>query len=321
MPLPRLPVDRESTAGAPLPFWLESLAGSPDIPRQPAVLGLEALLARDDDAEDANSSVAAGAPPDGLGSGYAFGREPDANSSVAMSRDVLLAQAGGAPDAQRQNRPSLEYAIDQIEGNFRNIVPGWRKQGLNEAAANLEWYLDGSGETRYIHRDDARLSAPILRAEELNSWRTEDAFVNPRHHAGKLLALKDGQTITINDKWDKDYEDLDFLKQSIDPASKDFALAFGNTKFHTEGAFQVTRAGDEILIEGIVENDWKDRYWFRPDRYLGVGGALAEGAVTLEEHRGAKPFDIKSTWLRRLKGKIQIKDGALTKPVFEWEDE
>jgi hypothetical protein len=234
-----------------------------------------------------------------------------------------MVQAAGAPATPPHPRSSLDYSLDAIEGNFRNIVPGWRKQGLNEAATNLEWFLDGSGKTRFIDRDQARSMKPIVAGEELNTWRTENSFTDPdpdHGHAGKLLTMKDGETITISDEWDRDFGNDDFTVQLLGSESRDFALAFGNTKFHSKGDFKASRSGDEITIEGVMVHDWKDRYQFHPDRYMGVGGFLAKGASALEQHRGAKPFDTKSSWARRITGKIRVENGKLREPTFSWED-
>ena len=200
-------------------------------PARPPVRGLADLLLKED----------------GANAGYA---SSDSEMVTTPPASLMLAQASGNP---AQNRPSLDYSLDAIERNFRNIVPAWRKQGLTESAKNLEWFLDGSGAPRIIGRDEARQFQPIREAEEINDSRFENAFLLPAEehgHLEKLKALVDGQTITISDHWDGNYSDSDFAKQVIDPSKRDFALAFGNTKFNSKGKFEVTRNGGEIIIEG-----------------------------------------------------------------------
>ncbi len=159
-------------------------------------------------------------------------------------------------------------------------------------------------------------------AQNVNEGRHVAALVDPKKRfASALLNLQEGQTIVFTDNFDKAYGDNDFIRHLLDPETRDFALAFGNTQLATkEGYFAATRVGDEIHIEGTVEHHWDDEYDFHPERYFGFGGIKANDAAILERHGRAKPFARKSSWPRRVKGTIEIENGALKNPVFEWED-
>lgn len=308
MPLPAVPHGGEGAASMrPLPFWLEPPNRAATVPQAPVVPGLDALLAMDDDAENASVS----AP------GSAAGAAPDRGEGGR----IVLAQAGGTADwPQMPITPGQDTIPDDIEREFRALARYGRSLGLIEAPGDLEHFLGASGEPRIIHRDHARQFGPILDAQGANEGRQEKAFVVPDRFAPALLSLKDGQTIVFEDNWDKVYGDRDFLRHLVDPSTRDFALAFGNTHLATKGDLAATRVGDEIHIEGAVRHEWDDPYDFHPNRYLGIGGFKARDAETLERYGRAKPFARKSSWPRRVKGTIKIENGALKDPAFEWED-
>ena len=58
--------------------------------------------------------------------------------------------------------------LDTIESSYRNRVEGLRRRGMPVAAANLEHFLDGSGEPRKLPREEAIKLAPIKEAEATN---------------------------------------------------------------------------------------------------------------------------------------------------------
>lgn len=46
----------------------------------------------------------------------------------------------------------------------------------------------------------------------------------------------------------------------------------------------------------------------------------ADGAVALQRHRGAKPFEAEAIWTRRVSGIARVTHGRLAEPRFRWED-
>ena len=276
VPWPALPYGGAGAATArPLPFWLEP-PNRAAVPQAPAVPGLDALLAMDDDAESASAPVPRADAALRQPEAGDFGRAPE-ETLLSDRSNMALAQAGGAPSP---TRPSLEYAIDQIERNYRNIPPGWRKQGLTEAATNLEWFLDGSGETRFLHRDHARRFEPIREGEESTKSQVIDSLIGSGSHSQTLRGLKDGESIAFGDKsFKRDFNEWDFVRHLANPATRDFALAFGNTTLNSQAHVGATRVGDEVHVEGTVDYQWPETYVFYPDRYLDFGGFAAKAPL------------------------------------------
>ncbi len=48
--------------------------------------------------------------------------------------------------------------------------------------------------------------------------------------------------------------------------------------------------------------------------------SFADGALALQKHRGAQPFDILAEWKQKVQGTIEIINGALKNPQFHWQD-
>ena len=82
----------------------------------------------------------------------------------------------------------------------------------------------------------------------------------------------------------------------------------------SKGTFTAERKGNVIHIKGTVDHVWKDKYDFEPNQ------PYADGALALQKHRGARPFDILAKWKQKVKGTIEIVDGALKNPKFQWTD-
>lgn len=295
-------------APANLPVQAERpLPGSAPL-QPPPVRGLASLLMDEDagvalDATKSATSVLPVQTPD-------FSGEPN----------LVLSQSDLTKSRSNPVMPGQDPIVDGIERTFRDLAKRGRSLGLIEAPADVEHFLGATGEPRIIDRDRARQFAPILDAQNFNELRQEGAFLNPKRFANRLLNLGDGQSERFEDEFNRAYGDWDFLKQVLDPETRDFALAFGNTQLKSNGDFTATRVGDEIHIEGTVAHNWSDDYDFHPERYFGLGGIMAKDAAILEKHGRAKPFARTSSWPRRVTGKIRIENGVLKDPVFEWED-
>ena len=193
--------------------------------------------------------------------------------------------------------------------------------GLDFAADNLERFLDGKGGTKIIKRVEARQFDAIKEAEDANRTRFEESFLQagnilkPQHKFNAaLIGIKDGQTKNLGtDDWEREFHFFDQLIQLV-TGEADFALGVGRTEFISEGAFTATRKGNVIHIKGVVDNAWKDTYDFEPDQ------PFADGALALQDHRGARPFDIRAGWKQKVQGTIEIGNGALRNPKFQWTD-
>jgi|GEM_PF-7027069 len=207
--------------------------------------------------------------------------------------------------------------------------------GLDFAADNLERFLDGTRGTKNITRDEARQFDAIMEAEDTNRTRFERSFLDegpgpedtflemedigssskPQHKFNAALKrIKDGQTVNLGtDDWEREFHYFDQLIQLV-TGEADFALGVGRTELISEGTFTAERKGNVIHIKGTVDHIWDDKYKFKPMQ------PFAGGALVLQKHRGARPFNILAKWKQKIQGTIEIVDGALTNPQFHWQD-
>lgn len=203
--------------------------------------------------------------------------------------------------------------MERAEAKHRALVRLWRESGSHAAADHLEHYLNGTGATLTIERDQARSFAPIREAEAKNDSRFERSFLVPEKqsgHAEKLLRLKDGQSVTFKDNWDVAYKPWNFAGQALNPDTRDYAAAFGRLALESEGKFTATRRGERIHLEGIITHRFDDPYDFHE------GQPYSSEPLLLEKYGRAKPFNRKGAWNRRIKGSIRTDNGGLSEPHF-----
>ncbi len=214
------------------------------------------------------------------------------------------------------SKPNEPPGLDQIERNYRAKVDGLRRRGHSMAADNLERFLDGTGGTKTLSRDEARAIEPIRAGERLNTERFENkTFLGDsgNQSAQKLRTLRDGATLRFKDNWKRDSGWSGFAKE-LTVGDRDFALAHGRSDLSSDGSFKAVRRGDTIHITGEVTHAWKDAYDFHPMQ------PLADGALALQKHRGAKPFHAEASWKQRVEGTVRLRNGRLVEPRFNWRD-
>jgi hypothetical protein len=232
-----------------------------------------------------------------------------------------LQRPDAPPDSAASTRKSPvrspdERNLERAEAKHRAIVRHFRESGYGTAADHLERYLNGTGDTMVIDRDEARSFTPIRNAEQKNDQRFERSFLPDamNGHAEKLEKLKDGESVLIEDRFAVDYGPGAYALQTMDTSTRDYALAFGRLGLKSNGNFTATRRGDEIHIEGIVDHHFKDPYDFNP------GGPYSSDPNLLERHGKAKSFDRRALWSRRVTGTIRMENGRLGDPQFTWQD-
>ncbi len=239
--------------------------------------------------------------------------KPAPGKPVFDATGRMIRLEGVQPDEQQRY-------LDIIEKVNREHVETGRKYGLKEAADNLEHFLDGSGKTKTLGREQAREKLFVRNGERVNRDRFTQSFTDKQKVGSKLLKLEEGQKVNIRDNWD--YKVGYFPDKSITDPSRshilrgdiDEILSTGNSSVKSEGDFQAKRQGNTILIDGVVSHKWGDRYDFD---LVQSGGA---SATTLEKAGRAKSFDIESKWDQRVTGTVQIKDGKLVNPRLTWKD-
>jgi hypothetical protein len=196
-------------------------------------------------------------------------------------------------EAEKKNQKSLKEQLDEIEKNYRSIIKSARTLGFNVAADNLEHFLDGKGTKKIISDKWLKSYSEIRDAQEVNQKRFEASLLK------KADALKDGQTITFSDYWDRGI----YAK-----GLNELFYASGGSTLTSTGTFTLSRKGNIVTITGTVDNKWHDPYdWhagltaFVP----GHGNVSDSDALLLQKYRGAKPFEMESTWKSNLKGSIE----------------
>jgi hypothetical protein len=78
--------------------------------------------------------------------------------------------------------------------------------------------------------------------------------------------------------------------------------------------FVATRRGKRIEIEGIIEHRWDDRYDFEEGR------PSSEAPLMLLQAGRAHVYETKSGWKQRFVGTVDIEEGRLVRPRFQWQD-
>ena len=249
-----------------------------------------------------------------LGDGHGAGAaEPRRRILSDEDRDGGNGAGSTAPaGTATPRRPMLKQFMDRVERTYREYVKAGRKKGLNMAADFLERFLDGIGGTVHISREDARALKPVGDAEKTNRRRIERSFTDTRHRYGNALKnIQPGPPLTLTkDHWDRKLTVLGLILRD----EADIALATGNSNVKAEGSYTAWRTGDVIHIEGEVTHTWDDTYNFHKWQ------PYADGALALQKHRGAKPFEIRSGWRQRLTGTVILDNRRLTAPRFKWTD-
>jgi hypothetical protein len=185
--------------------------------------------------------------------------------------------------------PAGRQALDRIEQHYRDIAAGWREQGLPTAAANLERFLDGTGWTVRLSRDEATRFQWIRDAEAENNERfARRTFVGDSKDPsvkGLINLPADGSPVSFEDNWTRDLLMGGFLAGAA-IGDRDFALAYGQAKLQSKGEFTARRQGSTIFI--------------------------------LQRYRGAKPFRTEAEWQQRVRATVQYRNGRLFHPQVEW---
>ena len=183
--------------------------------------------------------------------------------------------------------------------------------GLDNAADNLDHFLEGSGQDRIIPRDEARKRDPVIEGERKNQKRflsgfTEDHLSgqNPDsrfEYRSHLLAMQDGQTLQLPAGPAEATKPRDFYdsnrttRENLKLWEVDEALASGSSTFSSkaQNGFVATRRGDRIVLEGTVTHEWNDPYDFHGPTDKTSGGPLPEAARDFGDAREYKNL---STW-------------------------
>lgn len=248
--------------------------------------------------------------------------------AVALKNYVTAKNQPQPPAQTKQPEPYGPPAPDK--NNKKNSdLANWTTKALDiyrleDSKKLFEKYLENSGKPVEMSSKDINRSVVIKDAIEKNKRRFEDSMTkgkvdNKAHDfKNKILSLKNGESIVLNNKespgggdyWDRDIKSHDSLKKG----DIDFFAAFGDVKLRSTGSFQATRKDNKVYIEGVVDNSLKDKYNFNEEDVL-----LRPWAN--EENQGrAKSYGIRGSKLQKVKGTLEINNGAIHNSKFEWQD-
>lgn len=78
-----------------------------------------------------------------------------------------------------------------------------------------------------------------------------------------------------------------------------------------------------MKIEGIVSHEWRDDYDWHKNALVWIPGEgiipVSEGQLLQDNGRGS-PFKLRSKWLQRVSGTVEIRNGTTANPRIEWRD-
>ena len=212
----------------------------------------------------------------------------------------------------------IEKRLDEIEDEHWLRVQEWRDAGHLTAAEHLERFLKGEGGTKTITREEAR-QFPFAREAEATArhqFETESFLAKSGDNRinSALKGLKEGdEPVFITDFWERVLGPAGFLREWR-YGDKNLARAFGKTNIKSNFKGHAVRQGNTIYVTGTVTHSWNDPYDF--ERFQ----PGAAGPLLLERFGRAKRFKMEGSWDHRVEGTVEVRDGKLVNPQFEWKD-
>ena len=202
------------------------------------------------------------------------------------------ADAGGAPAARGSEPPELTARLDEIARRYRGMIAAARGRGANVAADNLVHFLAGTGGRRALDVAWLRRFPEVTAAERTNQERFEtslNAQANQMHH---------GDTRTFTDHWDRQLT-----------GSGELYYASGTSTLTSTGRFSLTMVENEVTITGTITHHWHDPYDWNAGQaaYVpGYGMISDDDGLLMQQHRGARPFELEADWTQTLQGHIAV---------------
>ena len=309
----------------------------PDEPTTGANLLMQTGMSTDARTEDAKSgsvqvSDASGYRPSGWQNPTKWALEEAGKQTQGAAEELVGDVKHAANEVGDRVRGG---ALDAAEGVLRLGADAGRAAGLDNAADNLDHFLDGTGKDRTYSRDKARERPFIREAEQKNQERFVDSLTRDKtvalddgttikyNYRQQLLGLKDGDVRQIvpqkpkgafgsADRWTRNTSTFDHVLEG----NLDEALAFGTNKVSSDikDGFTASRHGDALTVTGVINHNWNDRYDFdgesSPDPIM--------NALT-DEGRAAE-YDSKAAWAQKMTVKFRIVGGDLVQENVEWQD-
>ena len=223
-----------------------------------------------------------------------FDRGTPESGSQAPTTDAGAPTDGDARTDGGAESPQLRERIDRIERECRSMVADARRSGHNVAADNLERYLDGTGGVKNESVSWLRGFSAITNAERTNEERFEPQLNDQANH------MRHGDRRTFTDHWDR---------MLIAGVTTELYYASGTSTIRSTGTFSLEMIENEVSIHGTVTHHWFDPYDWHPGASTlipGHGTVSDADVLLLQNHRGARKFDMEADWTRTLDGHISV---------------
>ena len=230
----------------------------------------------------------------------------------------------------------------QVKERVQSLVEGGRKHGMPVAAGLLQHYLDGSGEPVDLDPEWLRRQTPLAGAQHVNEQRFRDWMIgeeedkkigNPmvETHGDKRISftIREGEEIAVGSGGDNPRPYWQAVFQTSVRDITDLRYALGNGQIRSEGEFVFRREGDHLHVEGVVDHLLdKEKYDFDhstwevvlPDPIRGTFMVTGDDMRLLEEHEGAKTFDVRGKWQSEVSGSFRIENGRAVDVEIRWRD-
>jgi hypothetical protein len=213
---------------------------------------------------------------------------------------------GSSEDGGTDAGTVSEERLDQIEAAYRAMIADARADGYNVAADNLQRFLDGIGGIKTESVIWLRDFSAVTDAERTNQERFENLLTELAY------TIPDGGSRTFNDHWDR------MLTAS---QATELYYASGTSSIKSTGSFTLTRSGNVITVTGTVRHHWYDPYDWHAQlgAWVPGHGFISDAdALLLEQHRGAKPFEMEAGWTQTVSGRIEIVDWWFDNVGYTW---
>jgi Putative peptidoglycan binding domain len=228
-------------------------------------------------------------------------------------------------EASRESERRLPEQVRELDRKYRRML-WFAEQGqfqlpntvnLRHAIPAMRRYLDGTGGTVHYDPDWIRSQPIIKRAEDrvlshFADWMRGKPLKPgelPPAQANKILNLKSGESLSGR-------TDRSAVAKFANPTRWDKTTDFYNTSKDSNvkgtGNFSFTRKGNTVYVTGVIDQNWHDKFDFEPGRVLEIPfqgspiRVVTDELIFLQGVGKARVFQQRSTWQRRVTGKIEI---------------
>jgi hypothetical protein len=191
----------------------------------------------------------------------------------------------------------------------RELIRQARINGMDTAANTFQTFLDGSapfgsedGKKMRIVNYDSEWLREFYRVSEAEE-RNRKRFMGQVFEASE--GLKVGESVEFSDYW---YAQISYNGRGF--STEELFWFSGNSYIKSDGDFRVSRTPDKIVIQGSINNTWKDRYDWHPGLSVVLpldGRIIKVYDTTWYWMPGAKPFEMRSFWNEDINREIQLR--------------